>query len=170
MSTEAAQIIRDALNEQIKQDHYTAELYYAMAVHCASMGLTGFARWFRARAADTQIRAMRLTQFMSERGEAAVFKAFQDPPAQFEALPQMLRRGQQREQLATAWLERLAAFAAKAREFVVESLARRYLEEQKTQEQRFTQALQLVGALGEGKQVPTLLDQEMGRGADGGTD
>lgn len=170
MSEEAAQIIRDALNEQIKQDHYTAELYYAMAAQCASGGFAGFARWFRARAADAQVRAMRLTQFISERGEAAVFKAFHDPPIRFEALPQMLQQGQRREQFAAAWMERLAAFAAKAREAEVQHLMQRCLGEQEAQEQRFTQALQLVGALGDGERVPALLDEEMGRTAEGGVE
>ena len=165
MSAEARQLIHDALNEQIKQRHYAAELYYAMAAHCASVGLVGFARWFRARAADAQVHAMQLTQFMSERGEAAVFKALPDPPTSFEALPRMLQQALEREQIATIWLERLAAFAAKVHEVGVQQLVQRCLEEHKEGEKRFAQALQLVSALGEGERVPTLLDEEMGHRA-----
>ncbi len=165
MTMEAAPLIYSALNEQIKQKHYSAELYYAMAAHCSALRLPGFARWFRARAADAQVQAMRLTTFMSRRGEAAVFTAFQDPPSQFDTIAHMLQHSLRREQLCAAWLEEIAAFAAKTRDAEAEGLVKRCLEEQEEAKQLLTQAMQLVAALGDGERVPALLDDEMGQRA-----
>jgi ferritin len=54
-----AKTIQDAMNEQIKNELYSAHQYLAMAAYCESMNLPGFAPWMRMQAQEEREHAMK---------------------------------------------------------------------------------------------------------------
>ena len=50
--------IQDAINEQIKNELYSAYQYLAMAAYCESVNLSGFAHWMRTQSQEETQHAM----------------------------------------------------------------------------------------------------------------
>ena len=53
------EVIQDAMNEQIKNELYSAYQYLSMAAYCESVNLPGFASWMRAQAREETEHARR---------------------------------------------------------------------------------------------------------------
>ena len=53
--------IQDAMNEQIKNELYSAHQYLAMAAYCESVSLSGFASWMRMQAQEEREHAISST-------------------------------------------------------------------------------------------------------------
>ena len=52
--------MQDAINEQIKNEMYSAYLYLAMAVYLEALNLTGSAKWMRTQFGEEQVHALKL--------------------------------------------------------------------------------------------------------------
>ncbi len=60
----------EALNRQINAEIYSAYLYLSMAAYFDSLGLKGFANWMRVQWQEELMHAMKLYDYVVERGES----------------------------------------------------------------------------------------------------
>ena len=56
------------LNNQIVAEMYSANMYQAMSIHTAMMGLDGFTHWLRLQANEEMEHAWRIIDYMISRG------------------------------------------------------------------------------------------------------
>ena len=57
-----------ALNEQIKWEMYSANLYLAMSAYLQDAGLTGFSHWMRIQYQEETAHALKFYDFLLSRG------------------------------------------------------------------------------------------------------
>ena len=57
-------VIEEAINEQIKNEFYSAYAYLSMAAYCESINLGGFAHWMRMQYEEETAHALRLFDFL----------------------------------------------------------------------------------------------------------
>jgi ferritin len=72
--------VQDAINEQIKNELYSAYLYLSMAGYFESLTLPGFANWMKVQATEEQEHAMKFFNYVFERGGRVTLKAIDQPP------------------------------------------------------------------------------------------
>jgi len=60
--------IEDALNDQINAEFYSAYLYLSMEAYFESVNLPGFANWMRVQTQEELTHAMKIYDFVNERG------------------------------------------------------------------------------------------------------
>ena len=60
--------MQDAVNDQINKELYSSYLYLSMAAYFEDNNLPGFAHWMRAQEAEEREHAMKLYDFLLERG------------------------------------------------------------------------------------------------------
>jgi len=60
--------VEKALNEQINKELFSAYLYLSMAADFESKNLAGFAKWMKAQSAEELNHAMKLFNYVLERG------------------------------------------------------------------------------------------------------
>ena len=77
--------MQDAINEQIKNELYSGYLYLAMAAQCEADNLPGFAHWMRLQTQEEISHAMKLFDFINERGGRVVLQAIDQPPTEFDS-------------------------------------------------------------------------------------
>jgi ferritin len=77
--------LQDAMNEQIKDELYSAYLYLSMSAYCEAANLSGFAHWMRLQAQEEETHAMKFFDFIHERGGRVVLQAIDQPPAEFKS-------------------------------------------------------------------------------------
>ena len=74
-----------AMNEQINKELYSAYLYLSMSAYCESINLSGFAHWMRTQAGEEQEHAMKLYEFICDRGGRVELQTIDQPPVEFES-------------------------------------------------------------------------------------
>ncbi|MBN2517742.1 MAG: ferritin, partial [Candidatus Altiarchaeota archaeon] len=64
--------MQDAMNEQVKNEFYSANLYLAMSIHFDREGLTVFADWFEKQAKEEETHAMKFIKYVTGTGGKAL--------------------------------------------------------------------------------------------------
>jgi len=73
-------VVQDAINEQIKNEIYSAYLYLAMSAQFESESLPGFAKWTRMQADEETDHALKLFDYVNERGGRVELMAIDPGP------------------------------------------------------------------------------------------
>ena len=79
------QRMQDALNDQINAEYYSSYLYLSMAAHSEAINQKGFANWFRVQAQEEMVHAMKIFDFVLERGGQVTLKAIEGPPTAWDS-------------------------------------------------------------------------------------
>ena len=159
--------MQDAINEQIKHELYSAYIYLAMSAHAEAENWPGAARWLRAQAAEEQTHAMKLFDFVNDRGGRVSLQAIAQPPQEFTSLLDVFEQVLAHERKVTALIHRLYETAVSEKDYAAQVMLQWFIGEQVEEEKNASQivdALKLVGAQGTALFV---LDRQLGaRGAD----
>ena len=78
-----SEAVQDAINDQIHHEIYSAYLYLAMSAHFEAQSFPGFARWTRMQYEEEMEHAMKLFDYLNERGGRAVLQAIAQPPVEW---------------------------------------------------------------------------------------
>ena len=97
--------IQDAMNEQIKNEFYSAYQYLSMAAYCESMNLSGFAHWMRAQSREETEHAMKFFDFVLDRGGRVVLQAMEQPVVGFGLPLEVLERALEHVREVTAMIK-----------------------------------------------------------------
>ncbi|HOM18130.1 MAG TPA: ferritin-like domain-containing protein, partial [Thermoguttaceae bacterium] len=71
--------MQQALNEQINAELYSSYLYLAMAAHSEAANFHGFGHWLRIQAEEEHGHAMKIFDFVLDRGGRVELKPIQGP-------------------------------------------------------------------------------------------
>src|ERR687898_138577 len=77
--------VRDAMNEQIKHEFYSAYLYLSMAGSFEVANLSGFAHWMRQQSREEVEHAIKFFDFLLDRGEHPELRSIEAPPYAFRS-------------------------------------------------------------------------------------
>lgn len=102
-----------AFNEQINAEMYSAYLYLAMEAYFQSINLTGFANWMRAQTQEEMMHAMKIYDFVFERGGQVTLEAIDKPPFTWDSPLAAFEEVLKHEQHVTALINNLVDLAIK---------------------------------------------------------
>jgi ferritin len=92
-----SQVIGDALNDQINMELRSYYAYLSMSAYCERMHFRGCAKWLRLQSQEEMSHAMKLFDFLRDRGCKIVLKALPEPPVDFASLPEVFEQALQHE-------------------------------------------------------------------------
>src|SRR5574339_277847 len=78
--------MQDALNDQIREEFTAFYLYLSMSAHCETANFPGFARWLRAQAIEEQGHALKIFDYVQDRGGQVALQAVPQPAHQWKSL------------------------------------------------------------------------------------
>jgi ferritin len=155
--------MQDAINEQIKNELYSAYLYLAMAADCEANSLPGFAHWLRVQSQEETEHAMKFFDFVNERGGRVVLHAIDQPPVEFESPAKIFEETLNHERKVTAMITRLYELALEEKDYPAQILLHWFIEEQVEEESSAAQILDTLKMVGDKGQALVMLDRELGR-------
>jgi ferritin len=123
-----------ALNEQIKNELYSAYLYLAMSAHFEAASLPGFAKWTRMQANEEREHAMKFYDFIVDRGARVELMAIDKPPKEFGAPLEVFKEILAHEKKVTAMIYNLYEIALKEKDYPGQVLLQWYISEQVEEE------------------------------------
>jgi ferritin len=99
--------VQDALNEQMKQEFYAAYLYLSMSAYCSSSNFGGFAKWLRLQATEEVGHAMRIYDYLEDRGGRVMLQAIPQPATEFPSILNVFEQARDHERKVTGMINRL---------------------------------------------------------------
>ena len=143
--------IEDALNEQINKELYSAYLYLSMAAYSESIGLKGFSTWLKAQAAEEEEHAMKIFNYVNERGGRVILKAIDAPPTEWDSPLALFEHVYEHETKVTEMIYNLVKLAKEEKDYSTETFLQWFIDEQVEEEasaDEIVQQLKLVGDKG----------------------
>jgi ferritin len=160
-----SQKLQDAINEQIKNELYSAYLYLSMSAYSEDASLPGFANWMRLQAQEEVSHAMKFFDFINERGGRVVLHAIDQPPAEFESPIDLFERTLEHERKVTGMIHQLYELALKENDYPTQVMLHWFIEEQVEEEDSASQILDTLERIGDKGHALVALDRELGRRA-----
>ena len=155
--------MEDALNNQVNAELYSAYLYLSMAACFESMNLPGFANWMRVQTQEETTHAMKIYDYICERGGRVMLKAIEAPPANWKSPLAAFEAALKHEQKVTGLINNLVNLAVAGKDHATQIFLQWFVSEQVEEEKS---ADEIVQKLKLTKNMPGalyMLDKEMGQ-------
>lgn len=157
-----SQALQDAINEQIKNELYSAYIYLSMSAHFEATNLPGFARWMRLQSQEEVSHAMRLFDYIYDRGSRVTLHAIDQPPAEFKSPLDIFQRALEHEQKVTGMINRLYGLAVTENDYPTQVELQWFITEQVEEEKSAGYIVEQLEMIGEHSPSLIMLDRQLG--------
>jgi len=140
--------LQKAINEQIKNELYSAYMYLAMSAQFDSKSLPGFARWTRMQAEEETEHAMKFFDFILDRGGKVELLAIDQPPVDYGDPLEVFRQVLAHEKKVTAMIYNLYEIALAEKDYPAQVMLHWFIDEQVEEEKNasyIVDQLEMVG-------------------------
>ncbi|MBI4672808.1 MAG: ferritin [Chloroflexi bacterium] len=161
--------VQSALNEQIKNEVFSAYLYLSMSGYFEAANLPGFARWIRVQYEEELEHALKFFDFVHDRGGRVTLHAVDQPPSDFHSPLDVFQRALAHEQKVTGMINNLYALAVQENDYPAQVLLQWFVSEQVEEEKNATNIVEQLKLVGDNGSALLILDRELGARKGGGT-
>ena len=154
--------MHDAMNEQIKNEFYSAYLYLSMSAYFETINLPGFAHWMQIQVQEEVGHAMKLYNFINERGGRVVLQAIDQPPAEFDSPLDVFERTLEHEEKVTGMIHQLYALSIQEQDYPSQIFLQWFVTEQVEEEDSVTKIMATLKLIGDDRHALLMLDRELG--------
>ena len=155
--------LQDAINEQIKNELYSAYLYLSMAAYYEAANLPGFTHWMRVQSEEEVEHAMKFFDFVYDRGGRVVLHAIDQPPVEFESPLDVFEKTLEHEWKVTSLINQLYELALQEKDYPAQVMLHWFIEEQVEEEKSAQQIVDTLKMVQDKPQALLMLDRELGR-------
>ena len=155
--------VEDAMNEQIKNEFYSAYQYLSMAAYCESENLPGFAQWMRTQAQEETEHAMKFYNFILDRNGRVVLQGIEGPVVEFGSPLEVFEQALEHEQKVTAMIDELYALSVTENDYASQTFLQWFVTEQVEEEKNAGDVVDTLKMIGDKSEALFLLDRELGQ-------
>ena len=155
------QTVQDAMNEQIKNELYSAYLYLSMSAYCESINLPGFANWMRMQEQEEKMHAIKFYDFIHERGGRVILQAIDQPQSDFQSPLDVFEKTLEHEKKVTAMINNLYALAVQEKDYASQIFLQWFVTEQVEEEDNASQIIEMLKMVGDSHHGLWMLDKEL---------
>ncbi|MBN2211302.1 MAG: ferritin [Sedimentisphaerales bacterium] len=152
-----------AINEQIKNELYSAYLYLSMAAWAVDNDFEGMANWFRVQQQEETFHAMKFYDYIVEQGGRVKLLQIDEPPHDFKSPVKVFEDTLAHEKKVTAMIHALMNQAIAEKDHATQILLQWYVSEQVEEEASATQILKRIRLAGDNPGALFMLDQQLGQ-------
>ncbi len=153
--------IEEALNGQLNAEFYSAYLYLSMAGYFESMNLKGFANWMHVQFQEEQFHAMKLYDYIFERGGKVTLNLIEAPPSDWDCPLAVFEATLGHEQKVTGLINDLVYLARQEKDNASEIFLQWYVNEQVEEEDNVNTVLGQLKLIKDSPQGMFIMDKEM---------
>ncbi len=124
----------DAFNEQINAELYSAYLYLSMGSWLDEQNLSGFSNWMRCQYVEETMHAMKMFNYVNERGGRVVLKPIAGPETGWDSIEAVFTQVAEHEAKVTAMINNLVAISRKLNDYASENFLMWFVDEQVEEE------------------------------------
>lgn len=152
-----------ALNEQVTWELYSSYFYLSMSSYFESISLSGCATWMRAQAQEELYHAIKIYDYINERGGRAIMESIDKPPSEWDSPLHVFEEVLAHEQKVTGLINDLANLALDERDHASGIFLQWFVSEQVEEEASVGEVLDKFKLIAEDKGGLFAMDQELGK-------
>lgn len=153
--------VQAAVNQQINAELYSSYLYLAMSADFASQNLMGFASWMRVQAQEELVHAMKMFDYVDQRGGRVMLEAIESPPTEWESPLAAFEAAYAHEQKVTARISELVELAVQQKDRGTENMLQWFVAEQVEEESSADAVVQQLRLVADAPGGLFMLDREL---------
>ena len=154
--------IEKALNDQIKHEAYSAYLYLSMAAYFDSINLPGFAHWMKVQRDEEQSHALKIYDYVYDRGGRVTLQALEQPPSEFGSALEAFQQALEHERKVTGLINGLHELAQKHSDYATQAFLQWFINEQVEEEKTASDIVERLKLAGERGSALLWIDKELG--------
>lgn len=151
-----------AMNEQITKEFQAAYLYLAMAAWCEERNFDGFGKWMRIQAREEATHAMRIFEFVLDRGGKVGLGTVAEPKASWKNALAVFEAAAKHEQAVSASIRAIYEQAGKEKDYSSQIMLEWFITEQVEEEKTSTGIVEKLRLVGDNPAALMMLDSQLG--------
>src|SRR5210317_721650 len=156
-----SEIIEKALNEQIRIEAESSQVYLSMASWAELQGFEGVASFMYAHSDEERMHMLKLVKFVNERGGHARVSTLEAPPAKFGSFKEMFQTLFDHEVMVSAKINDLVDITLKEKDYATHNFLQWYVAEQIEEEALARTILDKINLIGDDKGGLYLFDNDV---------
>jgi len=152
----------EVLNDQIKYELDSAYVYLSMAADSEVKNLNGFANWFKHQSQEEVTHAMKIYQFLLDRGEEVKLQQIDQPPHSFKNPIALFEQVLKHEQKVTGLINKCYETAVSEKDYPAQIMLHWFIEEQVEEEQQASEILEQLKLAGDSGAALIMMDKQLG--------
>lgn len=156
-------IIEEAINNQIKEEIYSAYLYLSMSAFAEENKLFGIANWFDVQAKEEMDHAKGFFNFLIDNGGIIELQAIPKPPSDFDGPLGMFTGALEHEKEITTKINKLYELANQEKDYDFVKWLKWYIDEQVEEEDSAAKVLEKIKIAGKAAPGLFMVDKELAK-------
>ena len=152
-----------ALNEQINNELYASYLYLSMSAWFENQNWPGFAKWMKIQSQEEYGHAMKIYDYVIERGEQVVLAAIAAPKTDWKKPLDAFKDAMAHEKKVTANFQDLTDLAIKLKDHATQIFLQWFVTEQVEEEARASDIVDKLAMVADRPGAALYLDKELGK-------
>lgn len=152
-----------ALNQQVNAEMYSAYLYLSMESYFKSMNLNGFANWMRTQTQEEMSHAMKIYDYVNERGGRILLKPIEGPQTKWDSPLAVFEAVLAHEKKVTGLINKLVDLAIEQKDHATNSFLQWFVTEQVEEESSADDNVQKLKMMKNAPGGMFMLDRELGQ-------
>jgi len=154
--------LQDALNEQMKNEFFSAYLYLAIAGYFQAEDLPGIANWMRIQAMEELTHGEKFFHFIADAGGRTDVRGFESPQNEFKSPHDAFKFSLKHENFVTDSINKLMDLAKKEGSHSAQIFLQWFVTEQVEEEANFSLIVRKLERIGNDGNGLLRLDEELG--------
>jgi ferritin len=155
--------MQEALNEQIKNELYSAYVYLSMAAYFEHANLPGMGAWMRVQGREETAHALKIFDHLLDRGARVKLRSIPQPPVEFSSPLDAFEQAYRHEQAVTAAIHNIYASAIQEKDFASSVFLDWFVREQVEEEKTAALIVEQLKMVGDDRPGLLVLDRELGQ-------
>ena len=153
--------IEVSLNQQIKIEAESSQIYLAMASWAETEGLGGAAQFLYKHSDEERMHMLKLVKFVNERGGKAFISDLDAPPTTFESITEIFKTLLQHEIHVTQKINEVVDICLSEKDYTTHNFIQWYVSEQLEEEALARTIVDKLNMIGEDKGGLYLFDRDL---------
>ena len=154
--------LQRAMNDQIQKEFYAHYLYLAMSAWLEERNFEGFAKWMRIQADEERNHAMRIFDFVLDRGGKVRLEALPEPVTKWKTALEVFDDARRHEQMVSTSINALYARATTEKDYASQVMLQWFITEQVEEEKTSTALAERLRLVGDSATGLIILDRQLG--------
>jgi len=153
--------IEKALNNQVKIEGESSQIYLAMACWAEAKGLEGVAQFMYKQSDEERMHMLRLVKFINERGGLAYISELKAPNVSFNTFKDMFQELHDHEIFVSESINELVHVTLQEKDYATHNFLQWYVTEQIEEEAQARAILDKINLIGDDKGGLYLFDRDI---------
>ena len=154
--------LQRAMNDQIQKEFSANYLYLAMSAWFEERNFEGFAKWMRLQADEERTHAMRIYDFVLDRGGKVILEGIPEPAAKWKTALEVFDAARKHEQMVSASINGLYSRALSEKDYATQVMLQWFITEQVEEEKTSTALAERLRLVGDSATGLIILDRQFG--------